>query len=379
MIPPTNHWYRDALAGSHEAYARVEVWRAGIQVDELKWVNRSAPYDIRVPVFFGGSVRSTLNSRVTRQLSLTVPATLYPWSATDLLNPYGTELRVFKGVRYGNSSPDEFAAFTGTVEKVVPARLGTCTVSAADTALRVAGAGFPAPMPSSARSDVITEFERLVRNAYPAATFGAHSAITTKVPALSYDSDRGAALDSLAKAASANWYTLADGRFVMRTLPWLSSATITPIPLKDGHGGTLVNAYPNRSTDGVYNQVTVMSDRPDGGPALYATVSDTDASSPTYIYGPYGVRSLSVRITGASSGDQLTYLAAALLKRAKALLEPWQVECVPDASIELGDAISIAFQGHEATQFVVGFTMPLEPQGTMQLDCRDILSGGEDE
>lgn len=372
MIPPRNIWYREALAAPHEAYARVEVWRSGILVDELVWVDRSAPYDTSVPVFFDGSIRATLASRVTRQLSLTVPAYLYPWKTTDLLNPYGTELRVFKGIRYGNNSPDEFAAFVGTVEQVKPARLGTVQIDAADTALRVAGAGFQSPMASQTGSTLIDEFERLVLDAYPGATFGTHSAITTAVPQLTYDSDRGSALDSLAKAASANWYTLSDGRFVLRVLPWTEPVAVTPVPLADGDGGVLINAYPVRSTTGIYNQVTVLSDRPDGGAAIFATASDTDPTSPTFIDGPFGVRSVQARTTGAQNQGQLTALAAALLVRAKTLTESWQVETIPDASIELGDALDISFQGHRAVQFVAGFSMPLNPGGSMQIDCRDL-------
>jgi hypothetical protein len=375
MIPPRNPWYRNALAGSHEAYARVEVWRSGVKVDELVWVDRSAPYSSSVPVFFGGSIRATLGSRVTRQLTLTVPDYLYPWKTTDLLNPYGQELRVFKGIRYGNNSPDEFAAFTGTIEQVRPVRNGVATLDAADTALRVSGAGFESPTPAQDGDPIVDEFERIVLDADPSAQFGTHDTFVERVPVLSYDSDRGAALDSLAKAASANWYTLADGRYVLRRVPWTADLTSAPIFLTDGDGGTLVDAYPTRSTSGIYNQVTVLSDRADGGAVLYATASDTDVTSPTWVGGPFGVRTLQVRVTGAANQQQLLSLAGTILQRSKVLTEAWQVSCIPDASIELGDALDLTFRGHHVVQFVSGFTMPLEPSGTMSVDCRDLLSG----
>lgn len=374
MIPPQNPWYRRALASPHEAYARIEVWRAGTQVDELRYVDRAAPYTRRSPVFFNGAVRATLASRVTRTLDLTVPDWLYPWDTWELLNPYGTELRVFRGVRYGNGTPDEFAAFVGTVEEVSPPALGQCRLKASDTALRVAAAGFQAPMSSQVGALVVDEVERLILDANPLATFGTHSAITATVPQLAYDSDRGQALDSLAGSATAFWYTLANGDYVLRTVPWTAPLSQGVLQLTDGAGGTLLDAYPLRSTAGIYNQVTVVSDRPDGGPALYATASDTDPTSPTYTGGPFGVRSKPpVRITGASSQGQLAALAQVELRRSQALTASWSLTIVPDASIELGDPLGVAFRGREATQFATSFTLPLRPDGAMQVQGRDLV------
>lgn len=372
MIPPRNPWYRSALAAPHEAYSRVEVWRSGIQVDELAWVQRDAPYTRRAPVFYDGAVRATLASRVTRTMDLTVPEDLYPWSAKDMLNPYGTELRAFRGVRYGNDSPDEFPVFVGTIEEISPPQLGQCRIRASDTALRVAAAGFQSPMPSQVGDLIVDEFVRLVLDANPLAQFGTHSALTALVPQLSYDSDRGQALDSLAGAASANWYTLANGRYVIRTVPWTAPLTQNPLALADGPGGTLLDAFPVRSTSGIYNQVTILSDRPDGGAAFYATASDTDPTSPTFIGGPFGVRSQQLRVTGAVSQGQLQVAAAAALSRAKALTASWTLTCVPDGSIELGDALGVAFRSRVAVQFAASFTMPLKPDATMQIQGRDL-------
>lgn len=377
MIPPRNRFYREALAASAEPYSRVEVWRSGIQVDELAWVDRQEPYTGNVPAYYDGSVRATLGSRVTRTLNLTVPGWMYPWAADDLMNPYGTELRAFKGLRYGNGSPDEFACFVGTIEKVKPAQNGVCRVEAADTALRVAACGFPVPTPSTVGALVLDEFERLVLQADPLAKFGEHDPITALVPALSYDDDRGSALDALAKVASANWYTLGDGRYVMRWLPWTRPSPAAPVVLTDGPGGTLIEAYPDRSTDGVFNQYTVTSDRADGGAPLYASAQDDDPTSPTWVGGPFGVRSApTLRVTGATEQGQLLVLAKALVQRSRTLTSSWQITCRPDGSIELGDSLDVTFRERRAFQYAASFSIPLGPQGSMSIDGRD-LSGSE--
>ena len=373
MIPSRNPFYREALAGPHEAYSRVEVWRAGIQVDELVWRETNQRYTRDVPVFYGGNVRATLSSRVTRTLSMTVPDFLYPWRNSDLLNPYGNELRAYRGIRYGNGSPDEFPIFSGPIMTVRPPRNGECTIEASDVTVRVSGAGFVAALPSQAGSAVLDEYERLVLDVNPRAVFGPHSPITELVPVLGYDSDRGAALDNLAKTANSFWYALADGRYVMRRVPWSVKPSVMPIPLIDGPGGTLLSAFPDRGSAGIYNQITVTSDNPDGGTPIWATATDNDPNSPTYIGGPFGIRAAApVRVTGADNQGQLLVLAKALIARSRALVDSWQITCVPDPSIELGDPLGMSYRGHQALQVAAAFTMPLEPTGSMSIDGRGV-------
>ena len=373
MIVSRNPFYRRALAAPHNAYSRVEIWRAGIQVDELVWRDTNQRYTRGAPVFFGGNMRATLASRVTRTLSLNVPDTLYPWDGTEILNPYGNELRAFRGIRYGNSSPDEFQIFQGPIMKARPPRNGEAVIEASDVTVRVSGAGFVAPLPSQVGDLVLDEFERLVLDVDPLATFGQHGPITDRVPVLAYDSDRGAALDNLAKTANAFWYALADGRYVMRRVPWSVLPTAQPIEMTDGEGGVLSSAFPERGSEGIYNQFTVISELSDGGKPIWATAADTDPTSLTYINGPFGVRSARpVRVTGAVNQGQLLSLAQALVKRSRARSSSWQITCVPDPSIELGDPLGIRFRSRTALQIVAGLTIPLEPTASMSIDGRGI-------
>jgi hypothetical protein len=373
VIPSRNPFYRAALARPHEAYTRVEVWRSNIKVDELVWRDNTQRYTRATPVFFGGNIRATLSSRVTRTLSMTVPDFLYPWGTHDLLNPYGNELRAFRGIRYGNDNRDEFPTFVGPIMNVRPPRNGECSVEASDVTVRVAGAGFVAPLPSQAGDLVLDEFERLVLDVNPLAVFGPHSPITDLVPVLGYDSDRGDALDNLAKTANAFWYALADGRYVMRRVPWSVKPSAMPIPMVDGPDGTLLSAFPDRGSSGIFNQVTVVSDRPDGGSPLWATATDNDPDSPTWVGGPFGIRSARpVRVTGADNQGQLLALAKALIARSRTLVDSWQITCVPDASIELGDPLGLSYRSQPALQVVAALTMPLEPTGSMSVDGRGL-------
>lgn len=378
MIPPRYRAYREALARPHKVLIRMEVWRAGVFLDELvqdRTLVGSSPYTARAqrPVFISGSIRAAMSSRVSRVLTLDVPDFLYPWSATDLLAPYGNELRAFRGIEYGDGSRDEFPVFRGPIVTPKPGQSGRLTVTANDRAYLVAKAGFSVPEQSNAGTTILSEVERLISDVVPDAEFGAHDDLTELVPVLAYDDDRGRAIDNLLATANAYWVAQGDGKYVVKRTPWSSSPNQTALLLTDGVGGTLFSGYPDRSADSVYNRVTVVSERPDGGTAMYATVSDLDPTSPTYIFGPFGVRSAPpVRVTGATSQAQLYALAKSLLTRYRARVEAWQYTCVPDGSLELGDVLASSYREHTATQYVAGFTLPLDTDGKMQIDGRDL-------
>ena len=383
MIGPQTQTYRQALGAPHNAYSRVEVWRSGSKQDELVYRDPASNPTNFQGVFLGGQVRATLQSRVARTLTLTVPDYMYPYLQGDLLWPFGAHLKAYRGIRYGDGTVDEFPIFNGPIVSVKPQQGGVAQVTANDLANEVIMAGFTGPQASIAGSTILAEFMRLVSGGYPAATFGVSSDLgNATVPVLTYDQDRGAALDALAKVVGAFWYPLADGRFVMRRIPWTAPLAMTPVEMGSGnnpdlpYAGTVLAAYPLRSNAGVVNRLTLSGERADGSAPVFATVEDTDPTSPTYINGPYGVKSVTVQVSSADTPSTLLTAAKVLLARARALVEPWEITCVPDGSIELGDAINLRWRGHFAQQMVASYSIPLDVDGTMTIQGRDLVDAG---
>jgi hypothetical protein len=384
MIPPQTSTYRQAIAGPHNAYSRVELWKSGIKQEEF---NQGDPFnaaDWNRPVYFTGQIRATLNSRVARTLQMNVPMWLYPYEDDDLLDPFGTHIHAFRGVRYGDGSVDEFPIFVGPILRITVQQGNVAQVQAADLANEVILAGFTGASQSDAGAAVVTEFQRLVSGGYPAATFGPSDSFPNTVPSLSYDTDRGAALDALAKASGAFWYPLADGRFVIRRIPWTVPLSMQPLRMGSGDEpdlaglGTVTSAWPDKSNQGVVNRLVISVERPDGSAPVFAMVQDNDPASKTYVGGPYGVKAATVRVTSADNAATALSAAKAAFARAKARTEPWRINCVPDASIELGDAIGLYYRGRYKLQIVAGFTISLEANGAMAIDGADLVDSGVD-
>jgi hypothetical protein len=173
------------------------------------------------------------------------------------------------------------------------------------------------------------------------------------------------------------WYPLADGSFVQRLTPWTKPGQTASITLTDGTSvaygatGAIADWTITVSRTSVYNSVVFTSERQDGTAPVYAIVRDTTPASPTYYLGNFGRKPLLVQNQVALSQSQCLTAAQNLLKQSKAITQVWDpVSIVPDASLELGDLVTISADGAKDTQVITGFTLPLRENGEMSLSLR---------
>lgn len=363
--------YRDALTRPHTAYNRVDVL-----------AHDGTVLQADLP-FIDGSVRATLNSRVARVLTLSVDRSWFPLlpngsvDTGGLLTPFGHRLRAYRGIRYGDGTVVSFPVFYGRIEQVQMLRAGTVSLSANDLAADIVDAQFEAPEMSIPANSITTEFRRLVREALPDAVFGTSDLTGVKIAPLVWQSDRAQALDDMSATVSALWYPLADGSFVQRNVPWTNPGLTAQVTLADGTGaapgvnGAISDWTITVSRTSVYNSVVFTSERQDGTAPVYATVRDLAPSSPTYYLGDFGKKPLLIQNQTALSQSQCLSAAQTALKAATAVTQTWDpVSIVPDASLELGDLITMSAEGAASTQVIAGFTLSLLETGDMSLSLR---------
>lgn len=375
MLPGgTDALYRSVLSAGHTNYARIEVWSGqGIQLAIVAPDTGSPEGGL---VFTGASVGATLNNRVARNFFLTVPAYLYPAQVTDLLAPFGNELRVFAGVRLGDGSdPYTWQVFRGRIRSVTQSSDGSCTIECADRAADVADVNFVSPQNSQTTNSVSQEWERLIVDAVPDATFGASDPFGKPVEPLTWEFDRASALDEMARSVGALWYPLANGDFVLRRFPW-NVASPPLVTLTDAPGGTVSGWTVTRSRDAIFNLVTVTGERLNGDAPVYATAADTTPGSPTNVAGGFGIKSRLERLQTPSTPGGAASAARELLRTYVAPTEEWTLLCVPDASLELGDMITIEVEGRSVLQVVTSIMLPVGLAGDMTISTRSLVLGG---
>lgn len=365
--------YRSSLAGPHKPTSRVEVWAEGVRIDDFG--------DAGVPLV-SGSVSATLASRVARTVQLGLTPDLFPDSPDDLLYPAGNYLKIFKGIDGFGGPAYEWQVFYGRINNIALSSSGEVVLNAIDRAGDVVSALFPTPRQSNVQQFVTTQFTELVKEAVTDATFGTFDSTSARTPNLVWQVDRAAACDQLANAANMYWYPLANGDFVMRTIAWDDDSP-SLLTLTDGSGGTLSAWSYGFSRAGVANQVYVVGERTDGSTPVYGSASDGNPASPTYIGGKFGVQSQQISVQTITSPSQAQQIARSYLRQLRSLTQVWKVSAIADASLELGDALTLV--GHEpdgttrtsSIQVISDFTLPLTGvDGNMNISFRAQQPGG---
>lgn len=318
-----------------------------------------------VPIF-GGSVSANLTHRVTRSGSFTLGPEFWPTLATDPLTPYQTVANIKAGIRYGNGSTELFDVITGRVGDIQRNDDGSVTARVDDLASDVINFRFERPF-NSARVSVLTQIRRIILDALPSATFGTDDVTDAPTPVLTWDEDRGKALDDLAEALGGRWYTLGNGDFVVRRYPYDVGTPVQDI--FDGVEGLLVSGVPSLTRDDAANSIVVVVERFDGGLPFRVTARDTSPTSPTRFGGPFGRVARVIKVQTPLTFDEAANLAEAQLNASTALSSRWDVSCVPDYTLEPGDTVRLESKGVRSTQLIDAMTYPLEPT-TMRLSTR---------
>lgn len=368
---PVSEIARQALVRPHAVYTRAEVWRGGVRLlDSLPIVS--------------GSVRATLQSRVTRTVDMTVPPRYFPRDANGALAPFGSELRIWRGVSIGgitNHPSYVWPVFRGPITKTKWGTGGGVSVSASDRAGDVAETSFETPV-SVTQGDLLhTRVREFISEASPDAEFAPFTLINRVLPTLTWDENRGQALDDLAGSAGGFWYALADGSFTLTPVPWVYSDGV--VDLEIGPDSPILrSAGIEFNREGVYNVIVARAERTDGSPPARYVTYVNDPTSPIRYGGPYGKRPLHQSVQAASNAAGVQLVAETLKQRSQALAETWEASIVPYPPLELGDLLQLDVEGPEglrrrSRQVVAGFTLPLVGNADMTLDLRALMPQGE--
>lgn len=306
--------------------------------------------------FSDGTVSASLTNRVTRSARLSLTEDQFPDLDADVLSPTHAILRIQSGIQYADGTYEVFPLFRGRVQDVVLSPDGGVDVSADDLASDVIGFRFEQPR-NADRPTVLDQIRTLITEAVPFATFGTDDVADADMPKLTWDEDRGQAVDDLAEALGGRWYELGNGDFVVRAFPYDNGTVVQTI--SDGQLGLLSTAVITKSRRGTANSVTVVSERLDGTDPVRVTARNTVAGSATQFGDLFGRVSQIIKIQTPLTNSEAQRLARAQLNAAKALTEQWSVTCTPDHTLEPGDPVRLRSRGRTAVQVIDQIDYPL--------------------
>lgn len=367
MALPISGSYNDVLLGPHEIVTRVRVFNGTTEV---------TPPD-GVPIV-DGTVTAALGSRVTRSLDLQVPFEMFPHDPGDLFSPYQAVVQVESGIRAPGGTAELFPIFRGRVYEASLNSDGSVHLRADDLAADALAYRFETPQSSDPSQSIVQQIQTLISQSVNNPTFGTNDVRDTTCPMLTWDDDRGKALDDLASALGARWYTLGDGSFVVREYPYIFTGHIVAASIRDSttaNGPSLmINATKTITRDATANSVTVISERTDGTAPVIRRQRDIATGSPTQFGGPFGRVSQVIRVQTPLTTTEADILATQQLGASLALTEQWSVETTALHFLEPGDPVFLEFRGTFAVQIVDSIKFPLTTNGNMTLATRSSMS-----
>ena len=317
----------------------------------------------------GGSVTVDRGQAVRRTCSVTLadPA-LIPRAPTDQLATYGAQLRIARGVEYGDGSSELVPVGVFRLDSVDgDVSAGPVTLQGKDRSAIVADDKFTEPYLAS--GTVVGAVTALIQRSIPGADV-VSTIVDTPIGSRAFDveADPWAGAQEIAAAAGAEVYANADGIFVIGALPDLFTAT--PVwAVEAAEGGVYVSANRGMTLDGVYNGVQARGENTaENVPPVSYLAKDLDPNSPTYWNGPFGRRPKFISSSAYTSINAVTAAANAELAKAKAPNASGDISSLPNPALEPGDVLRVMHEdGSRELHQVASFTVPLDEGGSFPI------------
>lgn len=364
-VIPSSAQYKTYILGPHKRAARVDVEdiNGNVLAQNVKIID--------------GTVDASLTSRVSRVARFSLPDQWFPRTPLDPFSPYHAVVRIRAGVQYGDGSEELFPLFTGRVYTYDRSPDGSVSFDCEDLASDVIAARFETPRTRFAFNPLdppltLETIRELILEALPQAQFKADGVPEAPMPGLTWDEDRGRALDDLASSRGARWFPDGEGLFSVQPIAYEPGPVLQTF--QDGAGGLMSRASVTGTRIGAANSVTVVSERTDGTLPVRITRRDTDPASPTFYGGTFGRVNVINKVQTPLTDAQAQTMAEAQLRASVALAEQWSADVVPDHTVEPEDTVRLTYRGYSSVQVIDAVTYPLGPQETMRLSTRGTVT-----
>lgn len=276
---PVSARFKQAITQTHRIGFKVDVLQNGTIIQTLQTVT-------------AGSVTLDATAAVRGRLDLTIvddgTQGLVPTSPSDLLAPYGNELRPSRGIIYPDGTSELVALGVFRIDDVVPTDAAgslTIQITGNDRSGRITDARFEAPFAIAAGTNLATAILSIVMPAYPAVvTNFTATAVTTPAVIAQEGDDRWALAQQLANDSGLRLYFDGDGTLVLAA----DSPGSSVISLAEGANSVLLTAARRWTRQGAYNRWIATGQNTGQGTPVRGVATDDNPLSPTYYFGPYG-------------------------------------------------------------------------------------------
>lgn len=331
-----------------------------------------------------GSVSVDRTADIRRRCSVTCAdktGTITPTSADSILTPFGTMLKLYRGVRFADGSGTEvipLGVFMLSKASVKDQVGGSPDISleAYDLSRTISRAKFTDVYTIAMGTNVIDAIKGLVTRTFPDVVFDSITSSLTLPAAVVYDAsaDPWQAIGDLAVSVGCEVYFSASGRCVIAPpvdLDHLSAPVFTYI---EGNGNTLLDLSLTFTDDPGYNGVVLTGASPaDDSPPVRSVVWDNEPTSPTYHLGPYGEVPSFTNDTNITTQEDCDAAAASLLANLIGFSSQLSVTAGVNPALDVNDVVAVRRKrsGVDASYAVDAISIPMHAAGTSSITLRN--------
>lgn len=364
----TDEFYAE-ISRSHTAFSFVDVISPDLETIRLRATDGEVSAD-----------RTAAVRRSLRVQCVDPTGVITPRNTGEILTPYGTELRAYRGVMYsdGRTEVCPLGVFRLSRSTVTDGVNGTSniTLEAYDRSRTVARDKFVSPYTIDAGTNILTAIQQIIQRTFPDAEYDTVStSLTTTAPML-FDTgaDPWDAVTQLGKSMGCEVYFDVDGRVAIVPPPDINALPAPDFSYIEGWGCTMIDMSRVYSDEPGYNGVVVTGESPgDEKPPVRGEAWDMSPSSPTYRYGPYGEVPTFIQDTAAKTAEDAATIANAQLAQLLGYPSQLSITAAVNPSYEGGDVVAVTRRqsGVDGLYIVDAFNVPLATSGSQRLALRE--------
>lgn len=369
--------FYERLRKSHTSISYVDVIAPDQETIRLKLID--------------GEVSCDRTAQVRRSLRCSAvddTGAITPRATGEILTPYGTELRAYRGIRWTNNDGTEseelcsLGVFRLSRSSITYAANGrsAITLEAYDRSRTVQRDKFTAPYVIDANTNIIDAMKAIIKRTFPGAQYDSiTSTLKTSSPTLlDTGADPWQAVVDLGKSVGCEVYFDVEGRIVIAPPPEVHAQPAPDFTYFDTDGGYFLDLARDFSDEQAFNGVVVTGESPgDEKPPVRAEAWDETPTSPTYRYGDYGEVPTFVTDANAKTAEECEQIAKSQL--ALILGAPAQVSmtALVNPSYEAGDVVHVKLTqaSVDGLYGVDAFNIPFAASATQRLALRERSAG----
>lgn len=372
MGTQTDEFYA-ALRRSHTSFSYVEVVSPDLEIIQLKAI------DGEVSVDRSAAVRRHLTVRCIDHTG-----NLTPRATGEILTPYGTELRAYRGIKWQNNDGTwsqeicQLGVFRLAGASVSDGVNGASEISldAFDRSWVVARDKFTVPYTIAAGTNILTAIKEIIKRTFPDAEYDAISTtLVTSAPLLfDANADPWAAVVQLARSMGCEIYFNVEGRIVIAPPHDINALPAPDFTYIEGDKNSMLDLSRVYSAENVFNGVIVTGESPgDEKPPVRGEAWDMVPSSPTYRFGDYGEVPAFITDNAAKTAEECEKIAKAQLALILGASAQISITAVVNPSYEAGDTVAVKRRrsGVDGLYIVDAFNVPLSSSATQRLAMRE--------